>query len=201
MTNFETPELPFDTDEETFRQYMENLDLSPGDFDKTILDVGSGSGQFAKWAKEHHVSDQIYSLEPFQEGKEKSKLVRGNAEAIPFQDESFDLVLSSSAIPQIFSGLQYEGEREDKIRESLSELIRVAKKGGEIRIGPMAEYKEDWQREFKVALSRVLDELKKRYRLAVEEKSLGEHGSKYDGEGNMLEKQKLHLLKLYKPSQ
>lgn len=200
MTNFETPEPPPFTDEEIFQQYMENLDLSPEDFDKKILDVGSGSGQFAKWAKEHHVSDQIYSLEPFQESEEKSKLARGNAAAMPFQDESFDLVLSSSAIPQIFSGPQYEGAREDKIRESFSELIRVAKKGGEIRIGPLAEYKEDWQQEFKIAFNKVVEELKKQHRLAVVEKPLGEHGSKYDGEGNILEKQKLHLLKLYKPS-
>ena len=199
MSNFETPEpLPF-TDEEIFQQYMENLDLRPEDFDKKILDVGSGSGQFAKWAKEHHVSDQIYSLEPSQEGEEKSKLVRGDAEVIPFQNESFDLVVSSAAIPQIFSGPQYEGGREDKIRESLSELVRVTRKGGEIRIGPLVEYSEDWQQEFKVAFNKVLDELKDRYHLAVEEKPLGEQGSKFDREGNVLEKEKIHLLKIYKP--
>ncbi|MEK7172709.1 MAG: methyltransferase domain-containing protein, partial [Patescibacteria group bacterium] len=83
---------------------MEDLKLSPEDFDKKILDVGSGSGQFAKWAKEHNVSSQIFSLEPKQESKEKIKSVKGVAEAIPFQNEVFDLVVSNASIPNVLFG-------------------------------------------------------------------------------------------------
>ncbi len=200
MSKFETPEPPPFTDEEIFRQYMENLDLKPEDFNKKILDVGSGSGQFARWAKEHHVSSEIYSLEPFQESSEKSKLARGKAETIPFRNESFDLVVSSCAIPQIYSEPQYEGRREEKIRESLLELLRVVKAGGEIRIGPIAEGKgDDWRKDFRTSLDKILNELKQQ-RLIIEEKSLREQGIWFDSVGNVLEKEKVSLFKIYKPS-
>ncbi len=60
------------TDEEVFQRYVEDLQLTPEDFEKYILDAGANSAQFAKWAKEHGVSSEIYSLEPTALLKEKS---------------------------------------------------------------------------------------------------------------------------------
>ena len=68
------------TDEEVFREYIENLDLNPEDFDGEILDVGSGSRQFAKWARDHNVSSEIYSVEPVDEIINNKKIVREVAE-------------------------------------------------------------------------------------------------------------------------
>jgi ubiquinone/menaquinone biosynthesis C-methylase UbiE len=125
-------------EERVFRSYMEDLRLTPEDFNKKILDVGAGSAQFAKWAKEHGVSDEIYSLDPMEEGligKEKS--VVASAETIPFKSESFDLVVSDSAIPNIYLG---EGSAEivkEKVKSSLQEMVRVVKSGGEIRLAPV----------------------------------------------------------------
>ena len=198
MPAFEQYKSPEFSDEDKFRQYMEELDLAPSDFDKKILDVGSGASQFAKWAKEHHVSNQIYSLEPLEDSLEKSKSTKGRAEDIPFQDESFDLVISSGAIPQIFSGVEYKKKMEEKIRQSLSEIVRVTRKGGEIRFGPIREGKY-WQRQFRETLDGVLQELKDQNQLIIEEKFQGERGIKFDKKGNILEKEKVFLFKIYKP--
>ena len=84
-----TPIEEISEEEKTFRQYIEDLKLNPEDFKKVILDVGAGEAHFAKWAKDHNISSQIYSLEPFQKMAEKEKGLIGNAEEIPTLDASF----------------------------------------------------------------------------------------------------------------
>ena len=157
------------TDEEVFQNYMEDLKLSPEDFDKKILDVGSGSSQFAKWAKDHHVSSHIFSLEPKQELQEKTKSVRGKAEAIPFQSEVFDLVISYASIPNVFLGESPETIKE-KVRNSLFELMRVTKPGGEIRLGRVLKGEiYESQKELALALDETLEELRQTYAAEIEE--------------------------------
>ena len=129
------------TDEETFQEYFYGLDLKPEDFDKKILDIGSGSAQFAKWAKEHKVSSNIFSLDPNAKFLDKTNVVKGRVQELPFKNESFDLVLSHGSIPQIFSGAEYEGKKEGLLKGSLVEMIRVAKNDGEIRFGPVIDKK------------------------------------------------------------
>ncbi len=123
-----------ETAEEAFQHYVEDLRLTPEDFDKKILDVGAGSAQFAKWAKEHHVSSQIYSAEPQTERlTEKEKSVSARAENLPFPDETFDLVISVAAIPNIYLGEDPKVMKE-KIVQGFNEMTRVVKTGGEIRL-------------------------------------------------------------------
>jgi len=157
------------TDEEVFQNYMEDLKLSPEDFDKKILDVGSGSSQFAKWAKEHNVNSQIFSLEPKQESQEKTKSVRGMAEAMPFQDEAFDLVISNASIPNVFLGESQEIV-DEKLKNSLSELMRVTKPGGEIRLGRVLKGEiYETQKALVSALDKIFDELRQTYGAEIEE--------------------------------
>lgn len=162
-------EMPEETDEETFRAYMESLDLHPEDFDKKILDVGSGSAKFARWAKDHRVSNTIYSLEPFKELTEKSKSVMAKADAIPFKDNTFDLVISVGAIPQIFVGYEYDANRKDQIKRSLSEMLRVGK---EVRIGDFWPYESlnEHQRKLLDAFSEALEELRQEQSIEVEDR-------------------------------
>lgn len=163
------PSIEDHTDEEVFQNYMEDLNLSPEDFDKKILDVGSGSSQFAKWAKDHHVSSQIFRLEPKQEPQEKTKSVQGMAEAIPFQNEAFDLVVSNASIPNIFLGESPETVKE-KVKNSLFELMRVTKPGGEIRLGRVlrGEIYES-QKVLVSALDETFAELRRDYEIEIEE--------------------------------
>ncbi|KXK08133.1 MAG: biotin biosynthesis protein BioC [Microgenomates bacterium OLB22] len=163
------PSIEDHTDEEVFQNYMEDLKLSPEDFDKRILDVGSGSSQFAKWARDHHVSSQIFSLEPKQEPQERTKSVQGKAEAIPFQSEVFDLVVSNASIPNIFLGESPETVKE-RVRSSLFELMRVTKPGGEIRLGRVLRGKVYESQEILAsALDEAFAELRRDYGIEIEE--------------------------------
>lgn len=199
MSSLESPEPPPFTDEDTFREYMEDLDLTPKDFDKKILDVGSGSGQFAKWAKEHGVSSEIYSVDRSADSNEHDKSVKGSVESMPYKDGAFDLVVSHAAIPQIFVGLEFKNIREEKIRESISEMLRVVKLSGEVRFGPtIVDSKDPWRQNFQNTLNSVLDELKTAQGIIVEKKSLGRRPDKFDKDSNPLDYKEVFLFKLKK---
>jgi ubiquinone/menaquinone biosynthesis C-methylase UbiE len=127
------------TDEEIFQSYVEDLRLTPEDFDKKILDVGADSAQFAKWAKEHGVSCSITSLE-IRPGAlmEKRRAVVGNAEKLPFANSSFDMVVSCYSMPHAtihnYAGDSILGLFREKVGDILSEMLRVTTETGEIRL-------------------------------------------------------------------
>lgn len=118
-------------EEESFKGYVGDLRLTPEDFNKVILDVGAGEAYFAKWAKDHNISSKIYSLEPSQDMTEKEKGIVGVAEKIPMPDEFFELIISKAAIPNIYLA---EKNAHGKVLKSFSEMLRVLKEGGEIRL-------------------------------------------------------------------
>ena len=103
-----------------------------------ILDVGCGTGNFTK--KLLCLGFDVVGLEPDEKMRKKAikkglKCVEGVAESIPFEDNSFDAVISIAAI-EFF---------QDKIK-ALNEMLRVARKGGKVVIatitGQWAKYYE-----------------------------------------------------------
>ena len=92
---------------------------------RTLLDVGSGWGEFAFEAAQKGAI--VYGMEPDGELLEisvllldkKGTFVRAIAEAIPFRDETFDMVICNAVIEHVKS-----------VRACLDEMIRVLKKGG-----------------------------------------------------------------------
>lgn len=146
-------EMGIDKKEETFRNYVKDLELTPEDFDKKILDLGAANADFAKWAKEHNVSSEIYSLDCENKMEEKESSVIGTACELPFKDESFDLIVSDCAIPNVIGIPQIE--------KTLLEAIRVIKPGGEVRLAKVSESEQrEWQRIKKEELNTVLEKLK-----------------------------------------
>lgn len=157
----------YETPEETFKRYVEYLDLSPEDLKKKTLDVGSNNAQFAKWAKDQGINSEIYSLEPGNvEMVETDKSVRGSSDEIPYDDESFELVISNNAVPQP----GFFGDDKKSIKKSLEEMLRVLKKGGEMRLSPIRfdNFEFDWQKTGKEALDQVIQELVKEYDIEVD---------------------------------
>ena len=157
----EAPSLTEWTDEEEFQRYVEDLKLKPEDFEKKILDVGAGAAQFAKWAKEHGISRQIYSLEPQRDYLQESyKGVVGKAEELPFKDGSFDLAVSSAAIPNIYIDENGSDKVKEKITKSLSEILRVIRPGGEMRLARVLMGKEyEGQRVLSESVEDALEEM------------------------------------------
>lgn len=154
-----------DSDEEVFQKYVESLELTPADFEKQILDIGSNTSQFAKYAKEHHISEAIYSVDIRPVSLEREKSVVGSAETLPFQNESFDLVVSLSAIPNIYIGAEFSGRREQVIQQAIEEMIRVVRKGGEIRLGNIRlekDREDGYIQNYITAVHTALDQLRKR---------------------------------------
>ncbi len=122
---------PFIWDEEMRDEAIEMLDIQPSDH---VLDVGCGTG-FATEALLTK-TDNVYGLDQSAHQLEKAyakfgkrgpvRFHRGDAERLPFADDSFDVVWSSGSI-------EYWPNPVD----ALEELRRITKPGGQVLVvGP-----------------------------------------------------------------
>ncbi|ERJ05280.1 Membrane protein [Halorhabdus tiamatea SARL4B] len=115
------------------RMRTDALDLLDIDADDRVLDVGCGTGFGTEGILEH--TDEVYGLDqsPHQLGKAREKLgddpvqfCLGDAERLPFESDSFDVVWSSGSI-------EYWPNPVD----ALEECGRVARPGGHVLVvGP-----------------------------------------------------------------
>ena len=106
----------------------------------TILEVGCGTGVLDRWlARRTGGANKIigldinsYTLKEAAALAEKDGLAdviefrKGSAEALPFEDETFDIAMSSTVMEEVNADLM------------LKEMIRVTKTGGRIAIGVRA---------------------------------------------------------------
>ena len=122
---------PFIWDERMRGEAIGMLDL---DGDERVLDVGCGTGFATEGLLEH--ADEVYGLDQSVHQLEKAwaklgkhdpvRFSRGDAERLPFADDSFDVVWSSGSI-------EYWPNPE----VALAELRRVARPGGQVLVvGP-----------------------------------------------------------------
>jgi ubiquinone/menaquinone biosynthesis C-methylase UbiE len=116
--------------EQGARIFYEQLDVPPG---CQLLDVACGSGQVALWAARDGVNVTGVDIAPNlvqraqaranAEGL-KARFIEGDAEALPFEDGSFDVVIS-------LVGAMFAPRPELVARE----LLRVCSPGGTIAMG------------------------------------------------------------------
>ncbi|OGH19885.1 MAG: hypothetical protein A3D74_04770 [Candidatus Levybacteria bacterium RIFCSPHIGHO2_02_FULL_37_13] len=124
-----------------FEVYKDLFGFTDNDLkNKTILDIGAGDSGFAieaaKIAKRVIRLDSDYSN---RSPEYKSDAITAIAQELPFRDDTFDETLASVSLYWIKTGLN----------EALSEMIRVTKPEGKIRIypaflrvGQMAQYSQ-----------------------------------------------------------
>jgi SAM-dependent methyltransferase len=114
------------------RSVIDDARLAPGE---SVLEVGAGSGAVCRWLARHGDGNRIVGVDVNRYLlKEASALARrdklddvvdfreGNAEALPFSNDSFDLALSVTVIEEV------EADR------MLAELVRVTRPGGRVAV-------------------------------------------------------------------
>ncbi len=111
------------------RRVIQKLDELVTIKKRILLDVGSGWGEFTFEAMQKGAI--VYGIEPNSELLEISVLLLGkqgtftkaSAEAIPFRDETFDIVICNAVIEHV-----------EDVKVCLEEMIRVLRKGGYLYI-------------------------------------------------------------------
>jgi ubiquinone/menaquinone biosynthesis C-methylase UbiE len=138
------------TTERGLDDYKDKLRLKDEDLSgKKILDLGSGpTSKFAQDVKKRFPETEVVSLDYSFKGarrtyfepsltKEASEGVagldraKGLFTALPFADNSFDVIVSSAAMPLYLNNPK-------QIEQSFKEVVRVLRKGGKAHIGPVA---------------------------------------------------------------
>ncbi|GEM_PF-5247886 len=159
------------SDEEaiTLFSYLYSLDLKTSDLvNKKIIDIGSGSGAFKSALKKFGVASN--SVINFDENYLRSPDVMGNAESLPFKDESFDTVIAHCSVP-IMKATSQEYEAIPKI---INEMIRVVKRGGVVKIFPIASVNKiltlELDRNRLRMSSMILEELDKIHKISKDVK-------------------------------
>jgi ubiquinone/menaquinone biosynthesis C-methylase UbiE len=97
---------------------------------KSVLDLGAGDADLGKAMKQNGVDIVSMDRRIFEENQKGVNCVVGDADNIPFQNESFDLIISHAAPPTVMV------KNIDDVRNKLNEVKRLLKSGGEFRFGP-----------------------------------------------------------------
>ncbi|OGZ57276.1 MAG: hypothetical protein A2728_03135 [Candidatus Spechtbacteria bacterium RIFCSPHIGHO2_01_FULL_38_11] len=121
---------------DTFLQYVEMLNI--GDIEslnnKTILDIGSGSGAFKKVLERMIFPRFFVNLDNASVDLWEGRMdVQGDVKQLPFKDESFDYILMHCSVPIMQATT---ANRPWDIPVSIREAVRVLKPGGTIKIYP-----------------------------------------------------------------
>lgn len=105
--------------------------------DHKILEVGGGSGAFLDQVIENTVIKDAYNIELVyktykSQGNELISLIGGNALNLPFEDYSFDWVVTKNLLHHLVGKTRKESKQFAK--RAVEELIRVTKEEGYIII-------------------------------------------------------------------
>lgn len=105
LTDLNQPSLDF---------ILDNIDPSA----RTVIDVGCGKGYLLSKIKERHPGLELSGLDVLEPGVHTDyRYIQGHVENMPFEDNAFDVVVSSHTIEHLL-----------RLPESVRELKRIARK-------------------------------------------------------------------------
>lgn len=112
--------------EKMFNSYLRTLKLSVEDLRFPLLDVDAHTGGFVTFCRESLNHSDCFGVEPSNHNRGNTEgVVEGNAQSIPFADETFEMIVSKNVMPMFKD--QFE-----KARSALDEMLRVLRPGGEL---------------------------------------------------------------------
>lgn len=107
-------------DEYFARLMIEEIEQYTPMWDKRIIDVGGATGDYCKILSEERRCDAV-NLDPNPKNYIWPNTIVAGAEAIPFDDDEFDIVISRGVLEHIPDQL---------MQKSVDEMYRVTKPGG-----------------------------------------------------------------------
>lgn len=113
--------------EKRFNSYLKDLPITPEELQKSLLDVGTGKGDFIKYLREVLGNKSAIGVErnAFKIDENYEGLVVADGLQLPFDDESFDTVVSHDYLPMFVSD-------PEKMQIAIEEQLRVVKEEGKI---------------------------------------------------------------------
>ena len=117
-------------------KYLEYMGIGIDDLrGKFILDVGAGYAGFAIECIVEDIAKVVSlerdpdrcSLQQLRWHEKSIPVIGGRSQKLPFRDEIFDLVVSHLAVPML-------SKCKEDAQDTLEEMCRVVKPGGEVRI-------------------------------------------------------------------
>ena len=134
LTKFYDPVIATTTREKTFKKRL--ITQATIKSEHQVIDIGSGTGTLALWIKQQYPETQVTGLDGDPKilsiARKKSRkmqasinFIQGLSSNIPFDGYHFDRCLSS---------LFFHHLTLDSKKETLSEIFRILKHGGEIHI-------------------------------------------------------------------
>jgi len=127
------------------RMALHLLDLATPHASEALIEVGCGTGALLRRIVQHTGMAQVTGLDingfllqeartlAVQEGLgDRLRFEKGSAEAVPFPDNTFDIVYSCTVMEEV------DAER------MLAELVRIAKPGGRVAVGVRAVDRSQW---------------------------------------------------------
>jgi ubiquinone/menaquinone biosynthesis C-methylase UbiE len=147
---------------------LENLGLNQNQIEGKILDVGAGKALFARTFK-NNKDTEITSIDQHIEKGSEEFVIKANALDLPFEENSFDMVVSHASMPHIFLSLysfehpeESKKEIESAVMKSLSEIVRVLKNGKKAYLAPIPVVNNyESQKCLTEAIINTLEKLKK----------------------------------------
>ena len=172
-------------EEEMYQQYIWDLQLEPKDLNKKILYIGVVNKYFIKWAEKYNVNYKMHSLNPFKKTSTAEGVAIGNINKIPMPDESYDLLVSSGAMPNVN---REKNDIREKVEKSFFEILRVLKKGGEIRLSRvLLGNKYEIQMVLTDSINDALKKMKRKYNFETK-KIYTPHNDIYEYDENNFKK-------------
>jgi len=134
LTALYDPIVALTTRERTFKkQLITQADLADA---QTILDVGCGTGTLACWIKQRYPKAQVFGLDGDQNilliGEHKAR--KANIQIQFEQGLSYELPYPDNAFDRVVSSLFFHHLTVTQKGNTLAEILRVLKPGGELHI-------------------------------------------------------------------